>query len=165
MVAEMDEKAWLEGKMSDADYQESQRIKLRNDQIEGNVALVVLTLGDGVALIQGVRALSAGSGAGRVFWSGGDLAKDSAMEFAKLNGMKTLEMTTTGRVMNTITPYVASKISTPVWNSLSKNFASGTAGEANFFTINAGPRATSIWSAIEKPILERNGINIITHIK
>jgi len=62
MAAEMDEKAWLEGKMSDADYRESQRIKLRDDKIEGNIALAALTLGDGIALYQGARAFAVGRG-------------------------------------------------------------------------------------------------------
>ena len=108
---------------------------------------------------------SLSSGTGRVFWSGGDIAKSTAMEFAQNNGMKTLEMTSTGKIMNAVSPYVPNKVSTPIWNTLSKNFASGASGEVNFFTISSGPRPSSIWTTIEKPILEQNGVDIITHIK
>jgi hypothetical protein len=55
-------------------------------------------------------------------------------------------------------------ITTPIWNNLSSNFAKGAAGEANFFTTVAGPKATSIWSTVEQPILQSNGVKIITNI-
>ncbi|WP_029272584.1 hypothetical protein [Flavobacterium sp. KJJ] len=48
--------------------------------------------------------------------------------------------------------------------NLSRNFAKGASGEVNFFTTVAGPRATSIWITTERPILETNGVNIITNI-
>ncbi|MEM7487384.1 MAG: hypothetical protein AAF348_19415, partial [Bacteroidota bacterium] len=56
----------------------------------------------------------------RVFWSGGDVAKNSAMNFAKSNGMKTLEMTTSGRIMNTVSPYLPRSVSSPIWDRLSR---------------------------------------------
>ncbi|RZJ91406.1 MAG: hypothetical protein EOO20_05110 [Chryseobacterium sp.] len=126
----------------------------------------------GKALWQGGRALFgrelgelAVEGGGKVFWSGGEVAKNAAMDFAKSNGMKTLEMTTRGRVMNTISPYLPRSISNPIWNSLSRSFAAGARGEANFITTTIGPRPTSIWITVEKPILQKNGVNIITHIR
>ena len=100
---------------------------------------------------------------GRVFWSGGNIAKSAAANFAKANGMKTLEMTTAGRLMNSASPYLPRTITNPIWDRLSSNFAKGAAGEVNFFTTAAGPRATSIWLQVEKPILQSKGINIITN--
>lgn len=58
-----------------------------------------------------------------VFWSGGDVAKNAAMDFAKSNGMKTLEMTTGGRIMNALHPYFPRSISNPIWDGLSRNLA------------------------------------------
>jgi hypothetical protein len=100
---------------------------------------------------------------GHVFWSGGDFAKNAAAEFAKANGLRTLEMTMTGRIMNSISPFVPRSISNPIWKNMSKRFASSTSSKAHFFTTSSGPRATSIWLSVEKPILEKNGVNIITH--
>jgi hypothetical protein len=90
---------------------------------------------------------------------------NAAMDFAKTNGMKTLEMTKSGSVMNTLNPYLPRSISSPIWRSLSKRFATGTRGDANFITTPLGPRPTSIWLTVEKPILQQNGVNIITHIR
>ena len=50
-----------------------------------------------------------------------------------------------------------------VWKSLSTNFAKGAKEEAHFFTTPVGPRPGSIWLNIEKPILQKNGVRIITH--
>jgi RHS repeat-associated protein len=104
-----------------------------------------------------------GAAVPRVFWSGGNVAKNAAAEFAGANGMKTLEMTTAGKLMNSVSPYLPRTITNPIWNNLSSNFAKGAAGEVNFFTTVAGPRATSIWLQVEKPILQSKGINIITN--
>ncbi|MFZ2783498.1 MAG: hypothetical protein WAZ36_03805 [Sediminibacterium sp.] len=77
--------------------------------------------------------------------------------------MKTLEMTTRGSIMNTVSPYLPRSISNPIWNSLSRGFAKGATGEAHFFTTPLGPRPGSIWLNVEKPILQQNRVNIITH--
>ena len=97
----------------------------------------------------------------RVFWSGGDIAKNSAMNFAKANGMKTLEMTTSGRIMNTVSPYLPRSISSPIWDGLSRNFARGATGNINVFQNAAGVSLRSTWRRIEYPILQNN--NIIFH--
>jgi hypothetical protein len=80
----------------------------------------------------------ASKGGGRVFWSGGDVAKNAAMDFAKANGMKTLEMTTGGRIMNTVSPYLPRSISSRIWDGLSRNFARGASGNINVFQNAAG---------------------------
>ncbi len=73
-------------------------------------------------------AFTSPSTVGRVFWSGGDLAKNAAMEFAKASGRKTLEMTTSGRIMNTLNPIFPRSVSSPIWRRLSTNFAKGAKG-------------------------------------
>jgi len=99
----------------------------------------------------------------RVFWSGGNATKNAAASFAKANGMKTLEMTILGRLMNVTSSYLPRSISNPFWRMLSKNFAKSARGEAHFVTTTAGPRAGSIWLKIEKPILQNNAVKIVTH--
>jgi RHS repeat-associated protein len=118
----------------------------------------------GNAVLKPLFGGASASATGRVFWSGGKLAKGEAASFAAANGMKTLEMTPAGSIMNTVSPFLPKSITTPIWNNLSSNFAKGAAGEANFFTTVAGPKATSIWSTVEQPILQSNGVKIITNI-
>lgn len=84
------------------------------------------------------------------------------MDFAKTNGMTTLEMTTGGRIMNTIGPYLPRSISSPIWDRLSTNFAKGAAGDVNAFQSALGVRLNSTWTRIEYPILQNK--NIIYHI-
>ncbi len=106
---------------------------------------------------------SAAKASGRVFWSGGNAAKNTAAGFAKSNGMKTLEMTKKGRVMNALNPILPRSVSSPIWRNLSTNFAKGAKGEAHLFTTPIGPRPGSIWLSIERPILQQNGVRIIAH--
>jgi hypothetical protein len=84
----------------------------------------------------------------RVFWSGGDVAKNSAMDYAKANGMQTLEMTTTGKAMNSLSPYLPRKVSAPIWDMLSFNFAKGAKGSINVFHNNAGVSLQSTWKRV-----------------
>jgi|GEM_PF-4293441 len=92
----------------------------------------------------------------RVFWSGGNVAKTQAANFAKSKGMITLEMTTSGRVMNTINPLLPKVVSRPIWDKLSSNFATGAVGEINVFHNVAGVSMNSTWKRIEYKILENN---------
>jgi hypothetical protein len=131
--------------------------------IQLTVALTIIP----VPAVGGLRALRLGGGLigkaeGRVFWSGGDIAKNTAMEFAKFNGMKTLEMTTKGRIMNSISPYLPHSISRLIWDRVSKNFAKGAMGEINVFQNAAGVSLKSTWKRVEHPILQNK--NIIYHI-
>ena len=105
---------------------------------------------------------AAAKGGGRVFWSGGDVAKNAAMDFAKSNGMKTLEMTTGGRIMNSVSPYLPRSISSPIWDGLSRNFGRGASENINVFQNAAGVSLKSTWRRIEYPILQNN--NIFYHI-
>ena len=51
---------------------------------------------------------SAAKASGRVFWSGGNAAKNTAAGFAKSNGMKTLEMTKKGLSHECVKSYFTS---------------------------------------------------------
>ena len=95
---------------------------------------------------------------GWVFWSGGDIAKTAAMDFAKTYGMKTLEMTTSGYIMNNLSPYLPRFISSPIWDKLSANFARGALGNINVFQNAAGVSLESTWRRIEYPILKDNSL-------
>ncbi|HJW27722.1 MAG TPA: RHS repeat-associated core domain-containing protein, partial [Saprospiraceae bacterium] len=127
-----------------------------NNLVNGNGIQRGTVIGEIGGAIIGSKGLSAGlsglrgalttSATGRVFWSGGDIAKTAAADFAKATGGKTLEMTFTGKIMNSVSPILPRSITGPVWNGLSTNFAKGASGSANFFTTPAGPRAGSIWS-------------------
>jgi hypothetical protein len=135
---------------------------LKAAEISLTVSAALLTgeIGAGASLAtKGTQAAETG---GRVFWSGGT-AKTAAAEFAKANGMKTLEMTTSGRIMDAVSPYLPRSISSKIWERLSTNFAKGATGEAHLFTTPVGPRPGSIWLNVEKPILDYNGVTIIPH--
>jgi hypothetical protein len=106
----------------------------------------------------GVREVVAAKGGGRVFWSGGNVAKNAAADFAKANGMKTLEMTTSGRIMNFASPYLPRSISSPIWNVLSSNFAKGASGNINVFQNAAGVSLNSTWRLVEYPILKNQNL-------
>ncbi|HEX8576639.1 MAG TPA: hypothetical protein VF677_10145 [Flavobacterium sp.] len=134
---------------------------LETASVEHNPLLSLL--GGGSGSIKGLKNLLKGAQGGeRVFWSGGDIAKNAAMDFAKSNGMKTLEMTKRGRIMNFISPYLPRSISGPIWDSLSKNFARGASGDINVFQNAAGVSLKSTWRRIEYEILKNN--NIFYHI-
>lgn len=122
----------------------------------------LLSKGTGLASNALKRGAIAGSEGGRVFWSGGDVAKNAAMDFAKSNGMQTLEMTTGGRIMNSVSPFLPRSVSGPIWDSLSGNFAKGASGNINVFQNAAGVSVESTWKRIEYPKLKDN--NILYHI-
>lgn len=105
----------------------------------------------------------AARGGGRIFWSG-EGAMNTAMNYAKSTGGTTLEMTRAGQnLQNLITtrniPWSEAR---PMWERLSTVYANGANGTVHFFpgtTVNPG----SIWLDIERNILLRKGVNIITH--
>lgn len=111
----------------------------------------------------GAEASSASMASRRVFWSGSKGAMNVAMDYAKVNGMQTLEMTISGRLMNALNPILPRYISNPIWNGLSSNFASGSLDQVHFFTTQFGPRPSSIWLTVERPILIEHGVQIISH--
>ena len=92
-----------------------------------------------------------------VFWSGGDVAKNAAAEFAKINGYTTLEMTRVGQ-------YLEGMAYNPkAWELASYNFAHQV---PNFSTVHAilyypQMRENAIWYTQEIIELSKRMINII----
>jgi hypothetical protein len=109
------------------------------------------------AAVEGaVTATEAGGGATRVFWIGGEAAKNAATSFATENGGTTIGMTPEGRALEAATQDMPWSKAQPLWNAASERFASGASGNAHVF-INL-PRANpeSIWANTELPALVNN---------
>ena len=68
--------------------------------------------------------LGRGAKSGRVFWSGPG-SREAGGAFARANGAKTFEMTTTGKVLDRITTPGNFKYTKPLWNAASQGFARG----------------------------------------
>ena len=123
-----------------------------------DVAAITGVIGPGIALLPKL-----GSKSGRVFWSGGEAAKSAATAFAKANGLKTLEMTVKGRILETLTKLTSYKTMKPLWENASGSIAKGAEGSINVFQNAAeGVRLASTWRNIEYPILKDN-VNLIFH--
>jgi RHS repeat-associated protein len=102
---------------------------------------------------------------GRVFWSGGEIAKDAAFQYAKSTGGVTLEMTTKGKILESLTQVTSYTLTKPLWKQASKSFAKNASGNVIFVTTKSGAKSTSIWLTIEKPLLEKAKNGITTIIK
>jgi hypothetical protein len=126
--------------------------------LPGDVAGLVGIVGKG---IKNSSKLYSG---GRVFWSGGlEIAGKAAMDFAKANGMETLEMTVKGRILTKLTELTSYKLTKPLWEKASASFARGAKGTVHVFqNATDGVRLNSLWRNTEYPIL-RDNVNIIYH--
>ncbi len=101
----------------------------------------------------------------RVFWSGGDIARTAAENYAKQTGGTTLEMTDAAKSLqrhmnkNKLTyPQMSAS-----WSRLSEDFARGAKGSVTVFHNAKGVRLKSIWRTVEYPILkDKNAINYRT---
>jgi hypothetical protein len=113
----------------------------------------------GVSLIPVAGAFRA-SARGRVFWSGGKGVMKAAANFAEANGMQTLEMTLSGRIMTSLKPILSRSISDPIWKLLSIRWTQGARGAVNVFHNANGIRVDAIWK-VEYEILKSNPVNII----
>jgi RHS repeat-associated protein len=119
--------------------------------------------------ISGVRAaLPAES---RVFWSGGDPAREAAEAFAmRTSGATTLELSnpslqTISETMLTQGKDWATVVRPTVWEPASEAFAEGASGTINVFQNAEGVSLRSVWREIEYPILKENpGIKIQYHV-
>lgn len=94
----------------------------------------------------------------RVFWSGGQPAKEAAEAFAKANGSKTLEMTVVGRTLEKL-PY--NRFTAELWDAASAGFAATARGNANVFIGPSFRGAGSTFGRIEGPILRFKGNPIL----
>ncbi len=102
---------------------------------------------------RGASAGGAADDATRVFWSGGDAAKNAAGRYARRMGGTTLEMTPRGRVLESAGLHWSE--AKPLWQNASRSFAEGARGRVDVF-IGRTPRPDSIWRTIEKPALLNN---------
>jgi YD repeat-containing protein len=104
-----------------------------------------------------------GKATGRIFWSGGEEAMNLAAKFGRETGGRTLEMTLPGRFLTKLTNLTSFKFTEPLWKYSSKLFANGARGEANLFLKYNRLRPNGIWNMLEKPILQNNGVRILTN--
>jgi RHS repeat-associated protein len=101
---------------------------------------------------------AAANSGNRVFWSGGQPAKEAAEAFAKANGSKTLEMTAVGRTLEKL-PY--NRFTAKLWDAASAGFAATARGNANVFIGPSFRGAGSTFGRIEGPILRFKGNPIL----
>ena len=100
----------------------------------------------------------------RVFWSGGTTAREGAEAFARQTGGQTLEMTKTGKFLDTITTKRTYPYLKPAWNKASHNFARGADGAIDVFQSSKGVRLESVWKTVEYPELIKAGNAINFHV-
>jgi len=104
----------------------------------------------------------------RVFWSGGDAARDAAAAWAQANGATTLEMTQAGQQLTQTTKGLDWLTQArPMWVDASQSFAEGAAGDVHAFQSGTrGVSLQSIWAETEYPTLMQNNNvnNIIYHV-
>jgi len=94
---------------------------------------------------------------------GGNTAKSAAVAFARANGMKTLDMTIKGRLLQVLEKYIPEKLANKLWEKASSSFAKGAEGTANVFhNATDGVRLESVWRNVEYPVLKDN-VNLIYH--
>ena len=110
------------------------------------------------------RGIRASRNASRVFWSGtnatGQSAKLAAESLARSQGSVTLEMTLPGKILDSVSPLLPRSMTGPMWTRLSMGFANGAKGQATA-VLGSKLNPSGVWSTIEKPILERNGVSIL----
>lgn len=106
--------------------------------------------GPGIVVATGVAANTGN----RVFWSGGQPAKEAAEAFAKANGSKTLEMTAVGRTLEKL-PY--NRFTAKLWDAASAGFTVTARGNANVFIGPSFRGGGSTFGRIEGPILNFKG--------
>ena len=124
----------------------------------GGSALIATVSGGG--LVAGGKMIAdnasqAVAKAPQVFWSGGNLAKDSACKVAQDVGGKTLEMTRLGQHLE--------KIQAPIesWKAASTNFANvANNASSSIYSIqnSDGVGLRSIWATVEYPLLSSRNI-------
>jgi hypothetical protein len=111
-------------------------------------------------------ARAAGSGPTRVFWIGGDLAKNAATDWAMTTGGETIGMTAEGRAVDALTTGMSWSKARPLSVAASERFAAGASGDVHVFQNAAGISVRSIWAETEYRTLVRNPnvANIIYHV-
>jgi hypothetical protein len=112
------------------------------------------------------RWSNAANSGGRVFWSGGDAAREAAEAFAKASGGTTLEMTAVGqRLQQTTKGLDWLTEAKPMWEAASADFARGATGPVNVFQNGSrGVSLESVWRGTEFPLLQQQGNPLNYHI-
>jgi RHS repeat-associated protein len=101
-------------------------------------------------------ALEASGPATSVFWSGGNVAKSAAADWASANGGVTLETTPAGQAVESATQGMDYAQARPLWEAASQDFAGQAAGEVHVFQSAAGVSIRSVWATVEYPALMEN---------
>jgi len=99
----------------------------------------------------------------KVFWSGGDKAREAAEAYAKSIGGEILEMTPTGQALEGFTKgmdwHTEAK---PLWEKTSQAFAGAAPSSQRKAVVFIDPAKyrglDSVWEKFEKPILKEKGI-------
>jgi RHS repeat-associated protein len=99
-----------------------------------------------------------------VFWSGGDVAKNAAEEFARATNRTTLEMSPSGQALERMTESMDWPDARPLWTAASQEFAHGATGTAHVFQNANGVRLESVWAQHEYNIIKGNGVPIEYHV-
>ena len=132
-------------------------------QAVGWTAIGVQAAMGGVGLYRGGLSLATQSAGPRVFWSGRNLAKNAAADFARTTGGTTLEMTAGGRAATWLDTFLPNRVTNPLWRDLSASFARGARGSADTFHNAAGVPINGTWATVEYGILTNNGVRITYH--
>lgn len=90
-----------------------------------------------------------------VFWSGGDVAKESAIDHANNIGGKTLEMTKLGKYLEK--NYSGVNYNQDIWTIASKNFANQVSSRGSVYAILYYPdmRIDAVWFEEVKELAKR----------
>lgn len=88
---------------------------------------------------------------------------NEAANYAKANGMTTLEMTRAGQNLTKLTQGMPWEQAGPMWQRLSAAYAKGATGPVHVFqNASTGVRLNSVWRTVEYPILNGKN-NLIFH--
>jgi RHS repeat-associated protein len=107
------------------------------------------------------------SALGRVFWNGGEFAKDAAQAHAVATGGTTINMTLGGRILGWAEKILPRSWMKPLWTRSSAYFARGAEGPVDLVRSLRSPpmRPDSVWLTTERPILQSQGNPINPVIK
>ena len=122
-------------------------------------------------------AVGGSCGSGIVLWSGGGTkgAGGYAAKFAAKNGLKTLEMTTKGKLLSKINNVAIKllgetrgyKFMRPLWNAASKQFVKSAVGKQTYvhvFIKVSQFSSNSVFAKIEYQVIRSLGLKIIWHL-
>ena len=113
-------------------------------------------------------AVGGSAGSGAVLWSGKSQGMDAiAKAFAKKNGLKVLESTMRGRLLNALSKKLSWKVMEPLWKSASTRFLLKYAGKQTyvhvFISASAYGNMQSVFNTVELQVIAELGMKIIWH--